>query len=136
MAGKANFNIVPPNTGPITVKTNMGTMKAELKWGAGFANKKTGALEKAQFFVDSECLNRMKYLTPRDTGAMIKSGILGTVPGSGKIEYTSPYARRQYYENRGNGKQGGRLWFERMKAQEGNDIRRKAEAIATGKVDI
>ena len=42
---------------------------------------------------------------------MIKSATLGTVIGSGSIEYLTPYARRQYYEHKSKAR-----WFEKMKA--------------------
>lgn len=50
-----------------------------------------------QQFIDSEVLRLMVPYTPMDTGAMIQSAIAGTVIGSGKIEYNSPYARYLYY---------------------------------------
>jgi len=55
-------------------------------------------------------------LMPRQTGAMIKSGIISTVLGSGEITYNTPYSRRQYYEHKGGKGQRGSKWFERMKA--------------------
>lgn len=71
---------------------------------------------------------------PMQTGMLKKSGILGTVIGSGIVEYTAPYARRQYYINGGNGLEGtsqggkrGKLWFERMKANHKAEILRKAK---------
>lgn len=86
----------------------------------------------AQEFVDSECLRYMNPLTPRRTGLLIKSGSLGTVIGSGYIEYPVPYARKQYYENPGGEGQRGRLWFERMKAAHGEKIKEGANRIARG----
>lgn len=50
-----------------------------------------------QQFIDSEVLRLMVPYTPMDTGAMIQSATAGTVIGSGKIEYNSPYARYLYY---------------------------------------
>ena len=70
-------------------------------------------------------------LTPRRTGYLIKSGQLGTVIGSGVLEYTAPYARRQYYENAGkSGGNRGKLWFERMKAKDKEDILKGAKKYA------
>lgn len=37
------------------------------------------------------------------------------------IEYVQPYARRQYYENKGNG-QRGKLWDKRMWADKKEEI--------------
>lgn len=78
-----------------------------------------------QQFVDSECLRYMNPLTPRRTGFLIKSGTLGTVIGSGSIEYLAPYARRQYYENKSKPR-----WFETMKASHKEPILKGAERIA------
>ena len=56
---------------------------------------------------------------------MIKSATLGTVIGSGSIEYLVPYARRQYYEHKTMAK-----WFEKMKASNKEVIMKGAEQIA------
>ena len=77
---------------------------------------------KIQKFIDSEVIRCMDPFTPFREGFLKKSAILGTVVGSGRIKYTAPYARRNYYENAGRGTEGtanggrrGRKWFERMK---------------------
>lgn len=133
---KANFKIETPRGRIIqhTVKSGQleGRVIARLDWNEGFGPRKSQDFAKAQEFVDSECLRYMNPLTPRLSGAMIKSGTLGTAIGSGKIVYITPYARRQYYENKGQGERG-RLWFERMKAQHKDDIRKGAENFAAGK---
>lgn len=90
--------------------------KVELAWDANFGKKTTKKFTEAQKFIDSECIRYCAPLTPLRTSALIKSATLGTVIGSGRIEYVAPYARRQYYENKGKG-QRGKLWFERMKAK-------------------
>ena len=77
---------------------------------------------KVQKFIDSEVIRCMDPFTPYHNGDLKKSAILGTVIGSGRVKYTAPYARRNYYENAGLGNEGtqrggrrGRKWFERMK---------------------
>lgn len=77
---------------------------------------------KVQKFIDSEVIRCMDPFVPFREGFLKKSAILGTVIGSGRIKYTAPYARRNYYENAGWGNEGiqrggrrGRKWFERMK---------------------
>lgn len=132
MAGKAIFEIEAPRGRVITIRTSAGKLTSKLEWNKEFVPKKKQDFTRAQEFVDSECLRHMNPLTPRLSGAMIKSATLGTVIGSGKIEYLAPYARRQYYENKGDGKRG-RLWFEMMKAQHKKDIERGAESFAAGK---
>lgn len=104
-----------------------GSVTARLEWKPGFAPKKKADFAKAQEFVDSECLRYMDSLTPRRTGMLVKSGTLGTVIGSGTIEYLAPYARRQYYEHKTKNR-----WFERMKVTHKEPILKGANAIAAG----
>ena len=136
MSGKSNFKIETPRgcITQYTVKSGPleGRVIARLNWDPRFKPDKERSFESAQEFVDSECLRYMDPLTPRLSGAMIKSATLGTVIGSGKIDYAAPYARRQYYENKGHGERG-RMWFERMKAQHKDDILRGAESFVAGK---
>ena len=114
--------------------------KAELIWNSGFGNEKSKQFSNAQKIIDSEVLRKCDPYVPMQTGSLKKSGILGTVVGSGVVEYIAPYARRQYYTNSGNGRQGinknnnhnihclrGKLWFERMKANYKDEILRKAK---------
>ena len=126
------FTIETPRGRIIETKTPKGKITAKLEWKEGFGARKEGDFERAQVFVDSKCLDLMQPLTPRLTGAMIKSGTLGTALGTGQINYLTPYARRQYYENKGQG-QRGRLWFERMKSQHAKQIMKEANQIAAGK---
>ena len=125
MAQKKQFNITSPRGNITTITNGDGTVTARLEWAPGFASRKAASFSKAQSFVDSECLRYMDPLTPRRTGMMIKSGTLGTVVGSGTIEYLAPYARRQYYEHKTKAR-----WFERMKASKKDAIMKGAEKLA------
>lgn len=125
MAQKRNFVIKTPRGTLSMVSNKNGSVSAQLKWAPGFALKKKAAFENAQSFVDSECLRHMNPLTPRRTGFMIKSATLGTVIGSGSIEYLAPYARRQYYEHKTKAR-----WFETMKAGHKEAIMKGANRIA------
>ena len=61
-----------------------------------------------------------------------KSGILGTVVGSGEVNYIAPYAAHQYYDTaevRSYDANRGAKWFDRMKTAEKEDIFRGAEKI-------
>lgn len=127
MASKKNFNITTPRGSITTVRTADGTMTAKLEWNPSFARTKSENFSRAQEFVDSECLRYMNPLTPRRTDMMIKSVTLGTVIGSGSIEYLAPYARRQYYEHKTK-----RLWFETMKKGHGDKIRKGAAKFIAG----
>lgn len=125
MAGKKAFSINTPRGRVITVTGEDGSVTAKLEWNPAFASQKEQSFSNAQEFVDSECLRYMNPLTPRRTGMLIKSGTLGTVIGSGSIEYLAPYARRQYYEHRSKAR-----WFETMKASKKDVIREGAEKLA------
>lgn len=83
-----------------------------------------------QKFIDSEVIRLSEPYTPFDTGYLKNNAPdIGTVIGSGKVKYKAPYARRQYYENRGNS-QRGKMWFERMKADHKDEILRGALEVA------
>lgn len=95
---------------------------------------KNGAVQKV---VDSEVLRRSDPYVPMLTGNLKRSGILGTVIGSGLVRWKCVYAHRNYYKNSGNGKQGtskgglrGKFWFERMKADHGDEIIKAAKQRA------
>lgn len=77
----------------------------------------------AQQFIDSEVLRLCDPYVPKDTGALIQSGIINTKIGSGKLCYRTPYARRWYYmpADFQDAPMRGNYWFERMKAQGGKD---------------
>jgi hypothetical protein len=130
-------------TNHIKIETPRGAVfvgpngKAELKFNSNFAPRLTKQYTAAQKFVDSEVLRYSEPFTPLLTGTLIKSGILGTVIGSGKVSWIMPYAKRQYYRGRRPGTQQagalrGRYWFERMKAIRGKTIIAGAKKLAGG----
>lgn len=125
MAQKRDIKIATPRGYAYTTTNKYGAVTAKIQWAPGFAQNKTKSFNKAQEFVDSECLRYMNPLTPRRTGLLIKSATLGTVIGSGNIEYLAPYARRQYYEHKEKAK-----WFETMKASKKEVIMKGANEIA------
>lgn len=95
---------------------------------------------KVQQFIDSEVLRCSDKYVPLDTSMLKKSGTISTVIGSGMVHYDTPYARKNYYENRGRGKEGtangglrGRLWFERMKTDHLPGILKGVKKIAGSK---
>lgn len=109
-----------------TIETPRGAVvigpngKAELKFNSNFSPKWTRRYTIAQKFVDSEVLRLCEPFIPLQTSMLIKSGILGTDVGSGRVQWIAPYARFQYYRGRrpGESETGplrGRYWFERMK---------------------
>jgi hypothetical protein len=93
--------------------------KVKLEWNDNFAPSINSCFEKAQKFVDSEVLRLDEPLMPLRTGFLIKSGQLGTIIGSGEVDYLAPYSAFQYYGTsltRPYDSQRGGKWFERMKA--------------------
>jgi len=131
-------------TGHIQIETPRGavvldaTGKAELKWKTNFGSQRTKQFTAAQKFIDSEVLRYSEPFIPLLTGTLIKTGILGTVIGSGTVSWIAPYAKKQYYRGRRPGTQQagplrGRFWFERMKAVRGQTIITGAKKIAGSK---
>ena len=56
--------------------------KAELIWNAGCAPRMNEMLSKKQEIIDSEVLRLCAPMVPKRTGALERSGTLGTVIGS------------------------------------------------------
>ncbi len=104
-----------------------------ITFNANFADNAEKKFERTQKYIDSEVLRLSEPYVPFRNGKLIESGTLGTVIGSGVVEYTAPYAKEQYYNNAGRGEEGlnaangnkglrGREWFERMKADHLDEI--------------
>lgn len=114
--------------------TPQGT--AKLEWNTNFQPRWQRQYTAAQKFVDSEVLRLSEPYVPLLTGMLIKSGILGTVIGSGLVQWIAPYARYQYYLKRKTASKTGPLrgpyWFERMKQVHKRDILTGARLIAGG----
>lgn len=74
---------------------------------------------RVQTYIDTQVLRLSEPLIPKDTGELIRSGILNTNLGSGVVKYRTPYARRWYYmpAKFQEAPQRGNYWFERMKQQ-------------------
>lgn len=91
---------------------------------------------RVQEFIDSECLRLCDAKIPKDTGALIQSGIVNTNVGSGEVKWSTPYARRLYYHpeyNFNESPERGAYWFERMKQQHKDKILKGAAKIAGGR---
>lgn len=138
------------------IQTNNG--KAKLEWSSDFQPKWEDRYSKAQKFVDSEVIRLCAPYTPFDSSFLQKSAVLGTVIGSGTVEWVAPYARYLYYgllmvspstgsswAEKGERKtltdkplsyngspKRGKLWFERMKADHKQEIIDNARRIAGG----
>lgn len=112
-----------------------GNVSCKLVWNPNFGPQATARYSRAQKFVDNEVLRLSSAYIPIKTSMLQKSGILGTVIGSGRVQWIAPYARPQYYSTSDtrsyNPKRGGH-WFERMKADHGKAILSKAKKIGGG----
>ena len=93
---------------------------------------------KVQKYIDTTVVRQCDPKVPLRTGTLKKA--IGTVYGSGEVRYDTPYAKLNYYSNRGTGVQGtekggqrGKQWFERMKADDGGEILRQAKKMAGAK---
>lgn len=107
-----------------------GKASCRLVWNPGFGKNRTNMFNRKQTIVDSEVLRYCNPLIPKRTSILIKSGTLGTVIGSGEVQYIALYARKQYYQtaqSRSYDSLRGGLWFERMKTAHKADIQRAAE---------
>lgn len=73
----------------------MINLNAQFQWNN--RNRLPENIERAQKYLDSQVLKDTDKYVPMRTGILAKSGIIGTRIGSGKIEYSAPYARKLYY---------------------------------------
>lgn len=119
----------------VTSTTRSGRTTAKLEWAEDFGEKRTEAFNKAQMYVDSEVLRLSSPYMPIRTGALIRSGQLGTVIGEGEVNWITPYAATQYYDTaRGRvyDARRGSKWFERMKVDHRTQIIAGAKRIGGG----
>lgn len=85
-----------------------------------------------QQFIDSEVLRLTDPYVPKDTGTLKKSGTQHTKIGSGDVVYKTPYARQQYWNNKGEGLRGPK-WFHRAKENHKVEILKGARQKAGAK---
>lgn len=69
----------------------------EFRWNPKFGAVTSERLNKAQKYIDRECIRLMVPYTPMRSGLLTESVLLGTVIGSGELRYLSPYGRYVYY---------------------------------------
>lgn len=80
--------------------------------------KLEGVTEKAQFLLDQQVLKDSNFFIPFDSGDLEKSGVIAS--GGGEVQWSTPYAKRQYYEDNNKSKDSNPnaryKWFEFAKA--------------------
>ena len=132
----ALHNFTTPRGEFYTETTRGGTVTYGIRWNPGFGPELSNKFNKAQEFVDTECLRLCEPLVPKDTSLLIQSGILCTQIGSGEVKYRTPYARRWYYmpakfdQGSGSGRTAvgrGNYWFYRMAAEHRKEILKGAK---------
>lgn len=106
-----------------TIFYNKNGQKAQLTWNPQFTPKWRSKYHNAQFAHDKKVWEECEPFTPRKTGALILSGKLGSVFGSGQIRWIARYAARQYLMPRSIGPGlRGPYWFQRMKEIRGRAV--------------
>lgn len=84
----------------------------------------------AQKFFTHEVRRMCDPYVPKLSGVLKDSA----VENVDSIEYIQPYARRQYYEHKGNGLRG-KQWDKRMMADRGKEIVRAVAKYCGGKAN-
>lgn len=84
---------------------------------------------KGQRFLTHEVSRLSTPYIPRLTGFLSQDSVTESAT---TITYNAPYARRQYYENKGNGLRGAH-WTERMWADRGPEIVKATANFCRGK---
>ena len=88
----------------------------------GARQKIADVAEKGQYALDNTVLRDSNSYAPMDQGDLIESGIRHSRLGEGQIIWSTPYARRLYYNPQYNfstdrNPQAQGLWFEAAKSQ-------------------
>lgn len=101
-------------------------MKLRMDFSASFDFQKTaerlkGKAASAQKVLDALVLRDSNFYCPLDTSTLQKSAIQSSVMGSGKIEWKTPYARKQYYapfsHEKSRNPNATMKWFETAKSR-------------------
>lgn len=91
----------------------------------------------AQIFFTKECAKGMNNFVPLATGRLKDMSV---EIGTDFVAYTTPYARKQFYTNSGNGKSGennggqrGKRWDRKMWIAKGNSIVKQTAKYVGGR---
>lgn len=113
------------------VRVNLDPMDAIL------LKRKLNKNGKAQLFFTHEVRRLSDPYVPFQTGALKN---IQVQVYADKIHYKAPYARKQFYENKGYGNQGtskgglrGRQWTQRMWSDKGKDVVQSVAKFCGGK---
>lgn len=111
-------------------------MDFKLEWSKKFNPKVNKMFRDTQKYVDTQCIEKMTEFVPVGLPRYINSGKLRDsvkIKEPGKITYTAPFAKSDYYstvnhENGGN-PNAQRMWFEPMKTKYRKEIRKGVSEI-------
>ena len=111
-------------------------MRVKLIWSSKTKAKRKRMFSEVQDYVDKQCVKKMEPYVPVGLPRYKNSGKLRDsveIPTPGKIIYTAPFSKHDYYATV-NHKKGGnpnalRMWFEYMKSKHGKEIRNGISAI-------
>lgn len=99
---------------------NKGKVYLRIEWNPDFGPKSTRTFHTAQAAFTNECIRLMDRYVPLNTGVLKNSVGLATDYEAGRVVYSTPYARPQYYLHpQGVGVHDGRrgsYWGQRMAA--------------------
>ena len=111
-------------------------MNAKLTWSSTAKSKRKQMFDKVQDYVDKQCGDKMRPYVPVGLPKFKHSGKLRDsvkIPTPGKIIYTAPFSKSDYYSTV-NHKHGGnpnarRMWFEHMKSKHKKEIQNGVSEI-------
>jgi len=125
----AGISIVTPGGHTVHVTPDIS---CRMDWSPAFGPMVTASLNKAQQFIDTECLRYCSAMVPFQQGFLQKSGIAGTAIGSGEMNYRIVYAAKQFYDTadtRSYDPNRGAHWFDRMKTAHKEEILQGAQQL-------
>lgn len=135
----------------IIVRTASGKWTSKLIWNDDI-KRFNGQYSRAQVWLDNAVLKDSTPYVPMLTGALYKTGTLGTTLGEGVVQWIAPYARYIYYGkvmrgpkygpkyatnkdlhiNKSEHSQAQPFWFEAAKAQNKSIWIRGVQTLAAG----
>lgn len=80
----------------ITIDNGHGKITSRLEWN-DHLQRFNRQYDRAQVWLDNAVLKDSTPYVPMRTGALYKTGQLGTTPGEGVVQWIAPYARYIYY---------------------------------------
>ncbi len=107
-------------------------MSARIVWRVDVPKKIDDAGQVAQRKMVFDILRFANPYTPKDTGNLINTGTMSSLPYDGKVIYSAPYAHRLYYGDkfkfdRTKNRWAGSRWIERMKRGRMKNIEKDAQ---------